>query len=297
MKRLIILTISLLVTSLTITLSPLNAQSPPVPPAPAQVTAQSKDLIPQKTDKGVLFQCSAPGATAVYLAGDFNNWASNSNGVITDPAAKMTGPDSKGLWQMTVKLAPGDHSFKFCVNGAAELWLTPDWAIDRDADGNAVIHVTADGSPLLHSTAKTNAVPTLHDISAAATAFYPYYPYSLMSAAFGTLCFYVFVSGIIFIPIIIGARQARFTHETIRLMVEKGQPVPPELFRDPKLTRPRNDLRRGVTLIAFGIGFSAFLVSLHSTWWAIGFIFILMGVGYLIVWKMEPRPNDNGKPS
>ena len=42
------------------------------PMAPAQVTAQSKDLIPQKTDKGVLFQCSAPGATSVYLAGDFN---------------------------------------------------------------------------------------------------------------------------------------------------------------------------------------------------------------------------------
>ena len=129
----------------------------------AQTTTQSKDLVPQKTDKGVLFQCSAPGAGAVYLAGDFNNWGNNSNGTITDAGSKMTGPDAKGIWQMTVKLAPGDHSFKFCVDGTTDKWFTPDWATDRDSDGNGVIHVTDDGSPLLRSQVNADWQPQQKD--------------------------------------------------------------------------------------------------------------------------------------
>jgi 1,4-alpha-glucan branching enzyme len=129
----------------------------------AQVTTQSKDLVPQKTDKGILFQCSAPKATAVYLAGDFNSWANNTNGSITDAGSKMTGPDANGLFQMTVKLSPGDHSFKFCVNGAPDQWFTPDWATDRDADGNGVIHVTDDGVPLLRSQVNADWQPQQKD--------------------------------------------------------------------------------------------------------------------------------------
>jgi 1,4-alpha-glucan branching enzyme len=119
--------------------------------AEAQVTPQGKELVPQKTDGGVLFQCTAPSATAIYLAGDFNSWANNTDGAITDPGSKMTGPDSKGLWQMTVKLSPGDHSFKYSINGTADQWFTPEWIVDRDSDGNGVIHVTDDGTPLLRS--------------------------------------------------------------------------------------------------------------------------------------------------
>jgi 1,4-alpha-glucan branching enzyme len=122
---------------------PTLAQTPQAPPP------QGKDLVPQKTDGGILFQCIFPGASAVYLAGDFNNWANNTNGAISDASFKMTGPDSKGLWQTTIKLPPGDHSFKFCADGTTDQWFTPDWVADRDADGNGVIHVTDDGVPLL----------------------------------------------------------------------------------------------------------------------------------------------------
>ena len=121
------------------------AQTAPAPPP------QGKELAPQKTDSGVLFKCVFPGASAIYLAGDFNSWGNNTNGVISDTSAKMTGPDDKGLCQMTVKLAPGDHSLKFCADGATDRWFAPDWAVDHDTDGNAVIHVTDDGVPLLKS--------------------------------------------------------------------------------------------------------------------------------------------------
>jgi 1,4-alpha-glucan branching enzyme len=129
----------------------------------AQVVKQSNDLVPQKADNGVLFQCLVPKATSVYLAGDFNNWANNDQGTISDPAFKMTGPDAKGLWRMVVKLDPGDHKFKFSVNGVADQWFTPEWATEHDSNGNGVIHVTDYGEPLLRSQVNADWQPQQKD--------------------------------------------------------------------------------------------------------------------------------------
>jgi cyclomaltodextrinase / maltogenic alpha-amylase / neopullulanase len=111
----------------------------------ADSPAQSADLAAKKTDAGVLFQCSAPGASAVYLAGDFNRWAENTNGVINDAKYQMEGPDVNGIWQKTVTLTPGQHKFKFNIGGTLQGWLAPEWA-QKDADGNAQITIAEDGS-------------------------------------------------------------------------------------------------------------------------------------------------------
>ncbi|MBA3650780.1 MAG: hypothetical protein H0W66_04675 [Chthoniobacterales bacterium] len=71
----------------------------------AENPKQSSELAAKKTDDGILFQCSAPGAEAVYLAGNFNNWAGNTEGVISDAQYKMDGPDANGVWHKTVTLA------------------------------------------------------------------------------------------------------------------------------------------------------------------------------------------------
>jgi len=105
---------------------------------------QSGDLAAKKTESGILFQCSAPGASAVYLAGDFNNWADNVDGVISDAKHKMDGPDASGVWQKIVNLSPGTHKFKFNVGGGKDGWLAPEWA-KLDGDGNALIEITEAG--------------------------------------------------------------------------------------------------------------------------------------------------------
>ena len=48
--------------------------------------------------------------------------------------------------------------------------------------------------------------------------------------------------------------KARSLHRTVRMMVEKGQPVPPELFALPAGApiRPWYDLRRGIVLLGTG---------------------------------------------
>ena len=90
-----------------------------------------------------------------------------------------------------------------------------------------------------------------------------------------------------------GFSKNRMMHRTIRMMVEKGQPVPPALLAPPPpALRQRSDMRRGVVLVMVGLGLILFLGAVND-WeggaWAVGIIPFLIGVGYLLVWKLEGR--------
>ena len=90
-------------------------------------------------------------------------------------------------------------------------------------------------------------------------------------------------------------------HRTIRMMVEKGQPVPPALLAPPApAIRQRSDMRRGVVLVMVGIGLMRFFAAVND-WeggaWAIGVIPFVVGLGYLLVWKLEGgRKNEIPPP-
>jgi Domain of unknown function (DUF6249) len=108
---------------------------------------------------------------------------------------------------------------------------------------------------------------------------------------------FAMVAVIVWLGVAARERQRRITHETIRLMVEKGQPVPPELFLDPKIAKPRNDMRRGIMLVAVGLGFAVFCLASHYSFWSLGVIPLLMGIGYIVVWKIEAEKKNNDTPS
>jgi hypothetical protein len=92
--------------------------------------------------------------------------------------------------------------------------------------------------------------------------------------------------------------KSRALHRTVRMMVEKGQPVPEALLNPPPAQRQRSDVRRGVVLTMIGIGVMAFLGA-ASDWeggaWTLGLIPFLIGVGYLLVWKLDTK-KDNPPP-
>jgi hypothetical protein len=92
--------------------------------------------------------------------------------------------------------------------------------------------------------------------------------------------------------------RQRALHRTVRMMVEKGQPVPEALLNPPPAQRQRSDLRRGVVLTMIGIGLVAFFGA-ASEWeggaWTLGLIPFLIGVGYLLVWKLDTK-KDNPPP-
>jgi hypothetical protein len=83
------------------------------------------------------------------------------------------------------------------------------------------------------------------------------------------------------------ARQTRRLHETVLRLVEKGLPVPTELMLPPP--RERSDLRRGVLLIALGLGLGAFFLAMDNSAWSVGAIPLFIGLGYLLSWKLEQR--------
>jgi hypothetical protein len=91
--------------------------------------------------------------------------------------------------------------------------------------------------------------------------------------------------------------KARSLHRTVQTMVEKGQPVPAALLAPPAVPRVRSDLRRGIILVMVGLGIAVFFAA--TDWgdssWSFGAIPFLIGVGYLIVWKLEKK-KDNAEP-
>src|SRR5881392_1886627 len=76
-----------------------------------------------------------------------------------------------------------------------------------------------------------------------------------------------------------GWAKTRSLHRTVRMMVEKGQPVPPALLSSPAAApvtvRPWYDLRRGIVLVSVGVGVVMFF-GISAGWdngvWALGLI-------------------------
>lgn len=86
---------------------------------------------------------------------------------------------------------------------------------------------------------------------------------------------------------------SRMRQRTIRMMVEKGQPVPAELLAPhTRAMRQRSDVRRGVIWAMVGLGLMIFFGAVNE-WeegiWSIGLIPFLIGLGYLMVWKLEGK--------
>jgi H+/gluconate symporter-like permease len=89
--------------------------------------------------------------------------------------------------------------------------------------------------------------------------------------------------------------KSRAMHKTVRMMVEKGQPVPEALLNPPPVIRQRSDLRRGVVLLMVGAGLMVFFGAVND-WeggvWSLGIIPFLIGLGYLLVWRLDVRRED-----
>jgi hypothetical protein len=82
-------------------------------------------------------------------------------------------------------------------------------------------------------------------------------------------------------------RRQRMVHETVRRMVEKGTEIPTGLLAP--APRKASDLRRGIILSTSGLGLAIFLGALPGAdgAWSAGVMLLLIGVGHLIVWRLQ----------
>lgn len=95
-------------------------------------------------------------------------------------------------------------------------------------------------------------------------------------------------------------KSEKMKQESIKQFLEKGKDVPRELLVDagnpgtwPQ--KPTNDLRRSVIWLSVGIGMALFawLISNNIRGMALGIPFIMVGLGYLILSKTCPQPEDS----
>ena len=95
--------------------------------------------------------------------------------------------------------------------------------------------------------------------------------------------------GIVAIVLTFGHRRQKLAHETMRLMIQKGLPVPTELINPPRPVKPpKSDLRRGLIWLAVGIGSAILSLKTFedSGLWALGLIPAFIGVAYLLCWMV-----------
>ena len=121
--------------------------------------------------------------------------------------------------------------------------------------------------------------------------------------------FWGVVAAVVIVPLYFRYLEKGRMHETLRLALERGQPIPPELIaaiqsgasvRSPP--GPDRDLRRGLILLACGLGFcglgyglwyglmSVNEISAYITGGSVagfGAIPGLIGVAYLVLWGMN----------
>jgi hypothetical protein len=86
-------------------------------------------------------------------------------------------------------------------------------------------------------------------------------------------------------------KRQRLLHETLQQMIEKGQPIPPELLQSPDGgRRPRNDLLYGLIFSGIGLALMVFFLTIAHGFkgpWAIGLIPLFIGIAFLIARKLE----------
>ena len=94
-------------------------------------------------------------------------------------------------------------------------------------------------------------------------------------------------------------RKNIMLHETLRTMVEKGVPIPPEMLQKTERgfmdhdksgrKQPRNDLRTGLMLTGMGIGIVLFIGKP-------GLIILSLGVAFLVIALLEKKDRSNDQP-
>jgi uncharacterized membrane protein HdeD (DUF308 family) len=98
----------------------------------------------------------------------------------------------------------------------------------------------------------------------------------------------------------VGYRETRERQETLRLAIEKGVAIPPELVAGASGERnPDRDLRSGIKQIFIGIGVGVLLwfVSPFKNVWAVGAMIAIFGIGHVVAWALTRRTAKPATPA
>ncbi|UCF77786.1 MAG: hypothetical protein JSW03_06645 [Candidatus Eiseniibacteriota bacterium] len=125
--------------------------------ASASAISAGKANAPRRTEQGIAFEFFAPDARAVYLAGEFNNWA---------PDQDLMTKGEDGVFRIIKQLTPGSYEYKFVVDGTwKEDPSNPAKKADPYGGFNSVLVVLENGEVSLEVVKPPSPPPVVGQIS------------------------------------------------------------------------------------------------------------------------------------
>ena len=116
----------------------------------------------QKGDTILFRFASEPGVKAVYLAGNFNGWAQNNQGRVSNPrfAMRLSG---ENLWYREENLHPGEIRYTYVVETAAGdfQWLTDPHGKETDGENHSVFRPSPSSRQRKWPASNTGNYPTI----------------------------------------------------------------------------------------------------------------------------------------
>ncbi len=108
------------------------------------------------------------------------------------------------------------------------------------------------------------------------------------------IAFFLTVVGTTALVLVFRHRREELRHETIRIALDKGMDLSPDLIYPARSVK--SAFRRGVVLVAAGLGLMVILGTVDSEQgsWSLGFLPFLLGLAYLVVWRLEERSRTGG---
>ena len=108
-----------------------------------------------------------------------------------------------------------------------------------------------------------------------------------------TIFFFVFLVSLFIIPFYFNQRKSKMRFNLLSKLVDKDKEIPHELLIQSK--KNRSDLHKSIILISIGSGVCLFLflLKLEKSYWTIGLIPTIIGLGYLISSVLEKKNKIN----
>jgi hypothetical protein len=94
------------------------------------------------------------------------------------------------------------------------------------------------------------------------------------------LAAFAMIFGLVYMVFVFRARARREKIETIKMFVDKGQPIPEALFDEGDEITWVAQMQKGIKLCALGVGVGVFLAAVDGPW-AVGLMLLCIGLGHV----------------
>lgn len=103
------------------------------------------------------------------------------------------------------------------------------------------------------------------------------------------ILFLTFLTMLVVIPFYFNQRKSKARFDLFTKLIDNNKDIPKELLLPDK--KPRTDLHKSIILISIGIsvGLFLFLLKLDKSYWTIGLIPTIIGIGYFLSYMFENK--------